>query len=310
MNRKYLIVIAGPTASGKSKLAIDLALHYHCEIVSADSRQVYREMNAGVAKPDPLQMATVPHHLIGHVSIHDAYNAGIYEQEALHVLDELYSRRDIAILAGGTGLYIHAVLEGFDVFPEISPDIINRLKNKLEEQGPEALQNDLKQKDPEYYARVDIHNPHRLIRALAVIESAGLPYSQLRKQRKKTRPFIPIPLLLSAERNRLYQRINQRVDEMVNLGLKEEALTLYPFRHLNSLQTVGYQEWFDHFEGKLTEAEAIDKIKQHTRNYAKRQWTWFRRTGWPEFGTEEVEKIIAYIDSMKGGPEQNSNSSD
>lgn len=306
MNRKYLIVIAGPTAAGKSKLAIDLARHYHCEIVSADSRQVYREMNIGVAKPDTLQMAAVPHHLIGHSSIHDIYNAGIYEQEALRVLDKLYARMDLAILAGGTGLYINAVLEGFDVFPEIRPDIMSRLNTKLQEEGLEALQDALKQKDPDYYARVDLHNPHRLIRALAVIESAGLPYSQLRKQRKKTRPFIPVPFLLSSERNRIYQKINQRVVEMVNRGLKEEALSLYPYRQLNSLQTVGYQEWFDHFEGKLTEAQAIDKIKQHTRNYAKRQWTWFRRTGWPEFRAEDVEKIIEYIDSRIGVPDPHS----
>lgn len=298
MIRKYLIVIAGPTAAGKSKLAVDLALHYRCEILSADSRQVYRELNIGVDKPTPRQMAAVPHHLIGQVSIHETYNAGIYEKEALRILEELYTRMDLAILVGGTGLYINAVLEGFDVFPEISPGISLRLKKMLEEKGPEALQEELKQKDPEYYARVDIHNTHRLIRALEVIESAGLPYSQLRQKRKKTRPFIPVPILLTAERSRIYQRINQRVDEMVKLGLKDEALSLYPFRHLNSLQTVGYQEWFDHFEGKLTEAEAIDKIKQHTRNYAKRQWTWFRRTGWPEFRAEESAKIIAYLDTM------------
>jgi tRNA dimethylallyltransferase len=168
----------------------------------------------------------------------------------------------------------------------------------LEEKGPEALQEELKQKDPEYFAKVDIQNTHRLIRALAVIESAGLPYSQLRQKRKKTRPFIPLPILLIDERNRIYQKINQRVDEMVKLGLKEEARSLYPFRHLNSLQTVGYQEWFDHFEGRLTEEEAIDKIKQHSRNYAKRQWTWFRRTGWPEFRAEESAKIIAYLDTL------------
>lgn len=308
LNTKYLIVIAGPTASGKSKLAVDLALHYQCEIVSADSRQVYREMDIGVAKPSPRQMAAVPHHLIGHVSIRDDYNAGIYEQEALKALDEMFTRGDIAILAGGTGLYINAVLEGFDVFPEISATITNRLQNMLEERGPEALQKELKEKDPDYYARVDIHNPRRLIRALAVIESAGLPYSQLRQQRKKTRAFVPIPFLLSAERKKIYNRINQRVDEMVNQGLKEEALALYSFRHLNSLQTVGYQEWFDHFDGKLTEDEAIDKIKQHTRNYAKRQWTWFRRTGWPEFDANDVEKIIGYIDSRMGGPDPHSDS--
>lgn len=295
MKLKHLIVLGGATATGKSQVAVELAQHFHGEIISADSRQVYTELNIGVNKPDSQQLNAVPHHLIGHVSIHEDYNAGNYERDALLILHQLYKRYNVAILAGGTGLYLQAVIEGLDTFPSIDPTVFNQLKQIHFETGISTLQDELLAKDPKYYEQVDRQNPHRLIRALAVIRSSGLKYSDLLTQKSKERPFHVHPVLLTEERNRLYQKINNRVDEMISLGLEQEARGLYPLKHLNSLQTVGYREWFSHFEGLMTREETIEKIKQHTRNYAKRQSTWFRPLQWPEYRTTDTAQMIQYL---------------
>jgi tRNA dimethylallyltransferase len=278
-------------------VAVELAQHFRCEIISADSRQVYAELNIGVNKPTDAQLKAAPHHLVGHISIHQKYDAGNYEIDALNRLTGLYDKGDIVVLAGGTGLYLRAVLEGLDRFPPVDEVIVNHLKLIHHDSGLKALQEELMLYDPEYYERVDRQNPHRLIRALAVIRSSGLKYSEFLSKQTPEREFIPIPILLNEERTRLYQRINQRVDEMIAGGLEEEALHLFPFRQLNALQTVGYREWFLNFENKISKEETIDKIKQHTRNYAKRQWTWFKPMQWPEYHAHEVQKMINYIEN-------------
>lgn len=295
MKRKHLIVIGGPTATGKSQVAVELALHFQCEIISADSRQVYAELNIGVNKPTPAQLNVIPHHLIGHISIHQKYDAGNYENDALYRLNELYKDNDIAILVGGTGLYLRAVLEGLDSFPQVDEEVVNQLKLIHVESGLKVLQDELMLLDPEYYDRVDRQNPHRLIRALAVIRSSGVKYSEFLTKQSGERDFIPIPVFLNEERSKLYHKINQRVDEMIAQGLEQEVRFLLPFKDLNALQTVGYREWFLHFEGKISKEEAVDKIKQHTRNYAKRQWTWFKPLQWPEYHANEVPVMISYI---------------
>lgn len=300
MKQKHLIIIGGATAAGKSQVAVDLAQHFKCEIISADSRQVYTELNIGVNKPSSEQLKAVPHHLIGHVSIREDYNAGLYERDAILTLNQLYQQHQMAILVGGTGLYLQAVMQGLDTFPETDPAVFNQLKQIHLEAGINALQDELLEKDPKYYEQVDRQNPHRLMRALAVIRSSGLKYSDLLTQKSKERSFRSHPILLHEERDLLYEKINLRVDEMIRQGLEQEALDLYPLRYLNSLQTVGYREWFSHFEGQLTKEEAIEKIKQHTRNYAKRQTTWFRPLHWPQYHAGETSQLIQYLKTAIG----------
>lgn len=294
---KHLIVIGGPTACGKTQVAIALAGLFKCEIISADSRQVYSELNIGVNKPSENQLTAVPHHLIGYVSIHESYNAGVYEQDAIKTLELLFQKNDLVILAGGTGMYIKAVLQGLDQFPEVDPAIVEELKSIHINLGIESLKKELNRTDPEYFVQVDVNNPHRLIRALSVIRSSGIKYSEFLSHPFKSRDFQTIPILLTEDRHLLYNKIDQRVDEMIEQGLEEEAKNLYPFRHLNSLQTVGYTEWFLNFDGTLTKDQTIDKIKQHTRNYAKRQWTWFKPLRWPEFRQSELDRIKNHIEN-------------
>ena len=290
-----MIVIGGPTATGKTQVAVELAQYFQGEIISADSRQVYAELNIGVNKPSPAQLAAVRHHLIGHVSIHQKYDAGNYEKDALLRLNDIYKDKDLAIVAGGTGLYLRAILEGLDIFPQVDETEVNKLKNIYLENGLTPLQDELNLRDPAYYLQVDKQNPHRLIRALSIIRSSGVKYSEFLTHQSRDRDFEPIPIYLNEERKKLYQKINHRVDEMVEQGLENEARDLFPFMQLNGLQTVGYREWFMHFEGKISREEAIEKIKQHTRNYAKRQWTWFKPLQWPEFHADDIPSMINHI---------------
>jgi tRNA dimethylallyltransferase len=294
--KKYLLIIGGATASGKTDFAIALARHFHTEILSSDSRQFYREMSIGTAKPTPVELQSVPHHFINSLSIRDDYSAGDYERDALALLEKLYRDRDTVIVAGGSGLFIRALCEGLDNFPEIPPAIRDRVNHWYEKEGLQGLQKRLRESDPQYYTQVDTDNPRRLMRALVVQESTGRPYSLYLKNKSTERPFIPIYLALHRPRTELYERINLRVDKMVTEGLIEEARSLYPHRELNALQTVGYQELFEYFDGKLTSDEAVEAIKQHSRNYAKRQMTWFRNQGsWKQFNPGETDSCIAYI---------------
>ena len=279
--KKYLIVVAGPTASGKTAAAVRLAKQYETVVISADSRQFYREMSIGTAKPTPEEMEGIPHFFIDSLSIFDTYTVGDFERDALALLDKLYQSHDVVVLAGGSGLFIKALCEGLDRFPDVPAEVRRKVEEGYREKGLEYLQDALRRADPDYFAVVDIRNPHRLIRALAVFEASGMPFSAFRNRQVAPRPFTPVYMLLEWDRQVLYQRIERRVDEMVQKGLVEEARRLFPHRGCNALQTVGYIELFDHFEGKTTLEEAIALIKQHTRNYAKRQLTWFRKqAGW------------------------------
>lgn len=296
LEKKYLIIIGGPTASGKTALAIQLAQHFSTEIISADSRQFFREMSIGTAKPSLEELSQAPHHFINNLSIHDEYSVGDFEKDVLIRLNELFQQKDVVIMVGGTGLYIRAVCEGLDDFPEVPLSIRHDLEVVLEEKGIEILQNELKEVDPIYYEEVDKDNPKRLIRALSIFKASGQPFSSFRTKSKVERPFECIYIALDIPRDVLYDRINRRVDIMVTQGLVDEARALFPYKYLNALQTVGYSELFDYFEGKMTLNEAIDKIKQHTRNYAKRQSTWFRKDKhWQYFSTSNAIDVIAYI---------------
>jgi tRNA dimethylallyltransferase len=297
--KKYLIVIGGATASGKTRLAIEVARAFKTEILSADSRQFYGEMSIGTAKPTTAELAAAPHHFVGNLSIHDYYSVGDFEREAVAVLDKIFEHNDVAVMVGGTGLFIRAVCEGLDEFPETPPHIRQYFETLYEQEGIEPLQTLLQTVDPEYFAIVDQQNPMRLTRALAVWKSSGKPFSSFRTQSKKTRDFQPIYLVTDLERPILYDRINKRVDVMMTEGLEEEARRLYPFKQLNALKTVGYQELFDYFDGTLSREEAIDKIKQHSRNYAKRQTTWFRKeTHWARFNPLDTEGVVAWVKSL------------
>ena len=274
---KTLIVIAGPTASGKTAAAIQLAQHYNTVIVSADSRQFFREMSIGTAKPTEAELAAAPHYFINSHSITEPFSVGDFERQCMQLLDELFKKHDVVILAGGSGLYIKAITEGFDELPTADPDIRDRLNMELATNGITALQERLKEADPIYYAKADINNPQRIIRALEVYEATGNPISSYRKSTINKRPFNIIKFGLDMPREQLYDRINQRVDMMVQDGLVEEVAALTPYRHYNALNTVGYSELFEYFDGKTDMDTAIDKIKQNTRRFAKRQLTWFRK---------------------------------
>jgi tRNA dimethylallyltransferase len=299
MNQKYLIIVGGATASGKTTIAIQLAQHFNTEIVSADSRQVYRELNIGTAKPSLEELAAAKHHLVGHVSIQNEYNVGIFEQEAVQALERIFAKQDIAVMVGGTGLYIRAVCDGLDTYPDILPSIRNDLDALLANEGIIALQNELKINDLEYYQKVDLNNPHRLIRALEICRGTGQPFSSFQNKPKEKRFFQPIYIVTHWERATLYERIHQRVDKMMIKGLLEEARQFYPLRQLNALQTVGYQEFMEYFGGNTDLKSAVEKVKQHTRNYAKRQTTWFKKEAhWQAFDPNNVSKVISFIEKQ------------
>jgi len=274
---KILILVLGPTASGKTSLAIDLAQHYQAEILSCDARQFYREMSIGTAKPTATELAAAPHHFINSLSVHDAYSAGDYERDVLVFLKDYYQQQDIAIMTGGSGLFARIVCEGVDHYPEVPATIREDLNQLYQGKGLEVLQKELKEKDPIYYEKVDLQNHQRLIRALEICRTTGQAFSSFQGKNKVQRPFFPIKIALDWDRAILYKRINQRVDQMIVEGLEREARELFSLEQLNALKTVGYQEFFDYFRGIITKQEAIELIKRNSRRYAKRQLTWLRR---------------------------------
>jgi tRNA dimethylallyltransferase len=287
---KTLLVILGPTASGKTDLAIKLAKRYGTEIISADSRQFYRELSIGTAKPSPEQLAEVKHYFIGHISINDRYSVAGFEKDAIRLLHELFQVHDVVVMCGGSGLYIDAVCHGIDEQPDNDPVTRNMLTEMYKTHGISYLQEQLCSLDPEYYREVDLSNPHRLIRALEVCMVTGKPFSSFRKGGKKERDFRIVKLGIDISREELITRINHRVDAMISSGLEEEARGYYDKRHLNALNTVGYKEMFAYFDGEISREEAIEKIRINTRRYAKRQMTWFRKDeaiNWIKPGTLE-----------------------
>lgn len=299
-NSKRLIVVVGPTGSGKTALAIALARHYGAPIISTDSRQVYRGMPIGTAQPTTDELSLATHYFIADREPEDDFNCGRYEVEALSLLERLFVDNDYVVAVGGSGLYVKALCEGMDELPETSAELREELKQRLATDGIESLFNELQQLDPVYAEVVDRHNPARVMRALEVCLASGRPYSEQRHGERAQRPFHIIKVGTDMPRDILYERINRRVDMMVADGLVEEVRALIPKRHLNALQTVGYRELFDYFDGHSTLEEAIDLIKRNSRRYAKRQLTWFRRddeTAW--FAPSDVESIIDHIDKCE-----------
>lgn len=293
---KHLIIIVGPTAIGKTSLSVGLAHYLNCEILSADSRQFFKELAIGTAKPSLEEQNGIKHHFIDSLSIHDEYNVGQFEQDALEVLNEIFKSSDIAIMVGGSGLYVDSICYGIDDIPK--DDIVRQqLIKQLETEGIESLQKELQILDPEHYAIMNTKNPQRLIRALEVCKATGKTYSSFRKNQSKARPFRIHKIGLTAERELIYNNINKRVDQMMENGLLDEAKSVYPFKSLNSLNTVGYKELFQYFDGKITLEEAIELIKKNTRNFAKRQLTWFKKkddTVWFDYQTNTTE-ILAFL---------------
>ncbi|MEJ8755978.1 tRNA (adenosine(37)-N6)-dimethylallyltransferase MiaA [Pontibacter sp. H259] len=293
----YLIVVVGPTAVGKTDLCVKLATYFNSEVISADSRQFYREMTIGTAKPTIAEQQGIPHHFVDSHAITEEYNAGAFEQDALQLLATLFESRDVVIVTGGSGLYVRALCEGMDEMPETDPAIRIALTHTFETEGLEALLNQLQQLDPDYYNQVDKANPQRVMRALEVCLSSGQPYSAFRKSERAVRPFNIIKIGLTRDRQELYNRIDKRMDLMLQQGLLEEAKALYPYRTHNALQTVGYKEIFDYLEGKYDWDEAVRLLKRNSRRYAKRQLTWF--TKHPEeytwFHPQQWPEIVEFI---------------
>ena len=302
----YLITIIGPTAIGKTALSIALAKHFGCDIISCDSRQFFKEMKIGTAVPSDEELASATHHFIQNKSIFESYSVGDFEQETLSKLKELFQKNNIQIMVGGSGLYVDAVLKGFDDFPDIDNSIRDEINAKFDDLGIEYLQQQLQELDSEYYNKLSVENPQtlqnpqRMKRFVEVCIGSGKPYSSFIGKRKNVRNFTPIVIGLEADRDVMYDRINQRVDIMLNDGLLAEAQSLYPNKHLNALQTVGYRELFDYFDRKTTLEFAIEQIKMNTRRFAKRQITWFKRTenvSWFDYLTDRKE-IITTIESQ------------
>ncbi len=295
INDNTLIVLLGPTASGKTDLAIALAQRFKTEIISADSRQFYKEIPIGTAAPNAEQLALVKHHFVGHLSIQDNYNVFRFEQDVLKLLEKGFKSHDVFVMTGGSGLYIDAVCQGIDELPDPDIGLRNSLEKLFKEQGIEVLQQKLKELDPVYFQSVDLKNSKRLMRAIEVCLQTGKPYSQQRLNKGKERPFNIIKVGLDMPREILNQRINLRTDEMINAGWLDEAKAVFPLRDLNALNTVGYKELFSYFDGERTLEEALVKIKTNTRRYAKRQMTWFRKDKsiqWFEPG--KVEEIVGF----------------
>lgn len=298
MMDKYLVVIAGPTASGKTATAIKVAKALGTEIISADSRQFYRELPIGTAAPTKEEQSEVQHHMIHNLNVEDKYDVADYENDVLTLLKKLFINHDCVVLTGGSGLFIDAVCKGLDSIPDISDNTRNKVNKLYEEGGLFALQNEVQRLDPEYYNIVDKYNPRRLQRAVEVCYQTGLPYSSFRNNTVKVRDFKIIKVALLWDRNELISRINLRVEKMISEGLLEEAKAMYPKRHLNSLNTVGYKELFEHFDGKASLNEAIEHIKINTRQYAKRQMTWLRKNNdYQWFTIDEIPEMINYIKS-------------
>tara|TARA_B100001113_G_C21103202_1_gene619644 strand:+ start:686 stop:1585 length:900 start_codon:yes stop_codon:yes gene_type:complete len=274
---KTLIFIAGPTGIGKTDFSIKIAKELNTEIISCDSRQFYKELLIGTSPPTKYQLKEVKHHFIHNKSIHDQYNVGLYEKDAIKVINNLFNRKDHLILVGGSGLFADSIISGLDEFPIIPEKIRTSVRNLFKEEGIEYLQKKIKKLDPKYFSEVDINNSMRLMRALEIIEHTGKSFSSMRSGKNKKRKFKTSIISLECTRELLYQRINKRVEKMIDDGLEEEVSKLKKFKNLNTLNTVGYKEFIDYFEGKISYMDAINKIKQNTRNYAKRQITWFKK---------------------------------
>ncbi|WP_396199499.1 tRNA (adenosine(37)-N6)-dimethylallyltransferase MiaA [Flavobacterium sp.] len=302
----YLITIIGPTAIGKTSLSIALAQHFGCEIISCDSRQFFKEMKIGTAMPSDDELAAAPHHFIQNKSILEHYSVGDFEKEALEKLDELFVKNNIQIMVGGSGLYVDAVLKGFDEFPDIEEGVRKEINSKFDELGMTFLQEKLQELDPDYYKKLEkenpqtLQNPQRMKRFVEVCIGSGLPYSDFIGKRNSKRNFTPIIICLESDREIMYDRINQRVDLMFEAGLVEEVKQLVPHKERNALQTVGYRELFDYFDGKSTLEFAAAQIKQNTRRFAKRQMTWFKRTEnavWFDYLTNN-DTIVKHIEKL------------
>jgi len=291
-----LIVISGPTASGKTSAAVALAKQYNTEVISADSRQFYRAMRIGTARPTEQELLGVKHHFLGHLELEETWSAGAFARAAEPVLQELLARTGVAVLVGGSGLYIDALIKGLDPLPVTDVRLRDRLQRRMEQEGLTALVDELKQHDPATWDRIDKQNPHRVLRALEVCLLTGKAYSEQRNAPQYRSDMRIVRVAMDLPRSELYERIDKRVDSMVDEGLVEEARSLLPFRQHNALRTVGYRELFMHFDGELTQADAIALIKQHTRNYAKRQMTWLRRDqDWKWCDPKDVEGMIAAV---------------
>jgi len=296
--KNFLIVLLGPTCVGKTDISIEIARHFNCEIISADSRQFYMEMKTGTAVPTDLQLNTIRHHFLRFLSVKEYYSASLFERDVLELLGRLFKRRNIVLMSGGSGMYIDAVCNSIDDIPDVDTSIREKYTSKYREEGIESLRIALKLLDPDYYSKADLKNHKRIIRALEICETTGRPYSSFLTNKKSERDFIIIKLGLKRDRKELYERINLRVDKMTEAGLEDEARGLFKMRNLNALNTVGYKEFFDFFEGKISREKAIELIRRNTRRFAKRQITWWskdREIRW--FQVEEVEEMVEYIES-------------
>lgn len=305
MSSKTLISVVGPTAIGKTGLAIILAEHFNTEIVSADSRQFFKEMNIGTAVPFIEELQTVPHHFIQHKSIFEPYSVGDFEKEAIAQIEKLFQNNDYVVMVGGSGLYVDAVVNGLDEFPQTDSKLRDSLNQKLVKEGLESLQEELLVLDPKYYHLVDIYNPHRVIRALEVCLTTKKPYSSFLNQKRKKRNFNSFYVGIQADREVIYERINQRVDIMIEAGLLDEAKKLYPHKNLNALQTVGYKELFEYLDNNFTLDFAISEIKKNTRRFAKRQLTWLRKNKdifWLDYNSEPKIILEKITNQLKTNP--------
>ena len=304
MNNKVLISVVGPTAIGKTALGVHIAKYFNTEIISADSRQFFKEMSIGTAVPTPEELAAVKHHFIQHISIEDQYSVGDFEKEAIPTISELFKKHNVVVMVGGSGMYVKSIIEGLDDFPEIDPHIRKNLNKSLEQNGLQKLQEQLKKLDPEYYEKADKENPHRVIRALEICIGTGKKFSSFLNKKKQQRNFDIIEIGLMADRQIIYDRINLRVDLMIQEGLLVEAENLYPKRHLNALNTVGYKELFRYFDQEIELKFAISEIKKNTRRFAKRQLTWFRKNNnihWFDYTTEPQQITMFISQEINGG---------